>query len=232
MARLTQAFLPASPASPPPQVRDAASELFINAALGICGDRITRLEKELDDAIVRYVRAERAASFRADLMERPLSMTVPCTAGRSALNLKSPDDRLLQAQQAYARNDLRLVRALLDTVAEIERLGRPGDMSLDYTYQLAWLRVAIGDTAVAIRLLDNSLDALPALSSDNLQELAAASAVGRAMELRARLAAARGDSKTALRWARGLAMLWETADPLLGTVPNNLRTLTRGSPTF
>jgi serine/threonine protein kinase/tetratricopeptide (TPR) repeat protein len=230
MARLTQAFLPASPASPPPQVRDAATELFINAALGICGDRISRLEKQLDDAVVRYVPAERAAPFRADLMERPLSMTVPCTAGRSALNLKSPDDRLLQAQQAYARDDLRLVRALLDTVAEIERIGRPGDISLDYTYQLAWLRVALGDTAVAIRLLDNSLDALPALSSDNLQELAAAAAVGRAMELRARLAAARGDPKTAQRWARGLAMLWETADAPLRTVPNNLRSLTKAGP--
>ena len=232
IGRLTDGdFLPGSTASLPVQVRDAASELFINAALGICGERITRLEKQLDDAVVRYVPAERGARLRADLMARPLSMTVPCTAGQSALKIES-GDRLSQMQRAYARSNLRLLRALLDTITEVERQGRPGDMSLDYTYQQAWLRVAIGDTAIAMKLLDNSLDALPALSSDNLQELAAAAAVGRAMELRARLAAARGDSKTAHRWTHGLATLWETADPPLRSIPNSLRSLAGAGRTF
>ena len=224
LGRFSQPFL-LRDASMPTQVREAAVELFVNAALGICGDRIALLEKRLQDQLVRYVPADQAADLRADLLRRPLSMTVPCNGGQSALRISNPRDRLSQMQQAFARGQLPLVRALLDTVAQIERLGRPGDMSIDYTFQQAWLRAAIGDTTGATRILDNTLGALPALSADNLGELAAAAAVGRAMALRARLAASSGDSKTAQHWARALATLWATADQPLKPFLDDVRSM-------
>jgi hypothetical protein len=225
LGRLTQPFLPASAELLPAQVRDAASELFINSALGICGDRIVSLQKRVEDAFVRYLPAERAGRVRADLMARPYSMTAHCTAGQSALKIGKPLDRLQQIQQAYARHDVKLVSALLDSSAEVARRGRPGDKSLDFTFQEARVRLAIGDTAVAIGLLDNALGALPGFSSENLQELGAAAAAGQAMVLRARLAAARGDMNTAHRWARGVVLLWESSDPPMRVIANDMKAL-------
>ncbi|MDP9205839.1 MAG: serine/threonine protein kinase [Gemmatimonadota bacterium] len=229
LGRLEQPFLPLVAASMPTQVREAAVDLFVSAASGLCGTRISLLEKRLDDQLMRYVPAERAKGLRDDLFTRPLSMTAPCNGGKSALRITNPRDRLSQLQQALARGQLPLVRALLDSVARIERLGRPGDMSLDHTFQEAWLRSAIGDTAGSARMLDNTLGALPALSADNLGELAAAAAVGRAMALRARLAGASGDSKTARHWAQALATLWATADATLQSSVGDVLSLARVS---
>jgi serine/threonine protein kinase len=227
LGRLTQPFLPASAEFLPAQVRDAASELYINSAFGICGERIADLEKRVEDAVVRYLPAERAGRVRADLMARPYSMTVHCTAGQSALKMGTPLDRLHQIQQAYARREIKLARALLDSASEVARRRRPGDKSLDYTFHEAWVRVAIGDTAVAIGLLDNALGALPGFSSENLQELGAAAAAGHAMVLRARLAAARGDMKLARRWATNVALLWKTSDQPIRALANEMQSLAR-----
>jgi hypothetical protein len=171
------------------------------------------------------VPAEQANGLRADLFRRPLSMTSPCTGGKSTLGIANPEDRLSQMQQAFGRGQVSVVRALLDTVAQIERVGRPGDMSLDYTFQKAWLRSAIGDAAGSAQILDNTLRALPALSADNLGDLAAAGAIGRAMALRVRLASASGDTKTARHWARALMTLWATADQSLKPILDDVSTV-------
>ena len=57
-------------------------------------------------------------------------------------------------QQAYARGNLPVIRATLDSLSSMRRASRPGDLALDYTYQEAWLRVAIGDSAAGVRQLD------------------------------------------------------------------------------
>jgi hypothetical protein len=212
LSRASQPFLPALEDVLPVQVRYAASELLINAALGVCGDRIAALEKRLDEALIRYLPADRARGIREELMARPLSLTVHCAGGQSALRISEPRIRLYQIQQGFARGDRKLVRAFLDSSAAVARQGRPGDKSLDYTFHEAWIRAAIGDTAIAIALLDNVLGALPSFSSDNLQELGAAAASAQAMILRSRLAAARGDMKAARQWARAASLLWGTAD--------------------
>ena len=119
---------------------------------------------------------------------------------------------LYLTQQAFARGDTKRTRILLDFAAAVASQARPGDKSLDYTFQEAWIRAAIGDTAIAIGLLDNVLGALPSFSADNLQEVGAAAASAQAMILRSRLAQARGDVKTARQWARAASLLWGTAD--------------------
>jgi len=91
-------------------------------------------------------------------------------------------------------------------------MQRPADISLDRTYQEAWLRAAIGDTVGAIRQLDQTLRALPDLSSLPLQDPASFAALPRAMMLRATLAAARSDDETSKKWAAATVALWSSAD--------------------
>jgi len=49
------------------------------------------------------------------------------------------------------------------------------------------------------------------------------------MVLRSRLAAARGDMKTARQWARAASLLWETADAAVRTSANDIWLLGRNA---
>ncbi|HEU4797898.1 MAG TPA: hypothetical protein VFT63_03165, partial [bacterium] len=82
----------------------------------------------------------------------------------------------------------------------------------DYTYTMAWLLAAAGDTATAVRYLDQTLDALPTLGRNAVWELAQSAALGRGMLLRADLALARGNMQNASRWAAAVSTLWKNAD--------------------
>jgi len=158
-------------------------------------------------------------------------MLVPCNRA-SALRRQKTSDRLYLLQEAYAQNNIGRVRALFDTVALAQKAQRTGDITLDRTFQEAWLRRAIGDTAGAIRQLDRILGALPSINASALQEwnaFPAAAATPRAMLLRAEMAAARGDLTTARKWLRAVEALWQKADPRLRAQLRAVSTLATGA---
>jgi tRNA A-37 threonylcarbamoyl transferase component Bud32/tetratricopeptide (TPR) repeat protein len=214
-----------SAASLPVQVMDAAAPFFAYAALGVCADTTFALERRLDDQLAHYVAEDRLSGVIVAVKGRPLSMLVPCTAGKSSLRIDAAGNWLLKLQQAFAAGDRRTLGILLQGVASDAKTQRPGDVSLDATYQLAWLRAAMGDTAAAMRQLDRALGALPSLSASSLREAGSAAAAGRAMALRVDLATAQGNPEDQRKWARALADLWATADPPLQPVVTKMRAL-------
>jgi serine/threonine protein kinase/tetratricopeptide (TPR) repeat protein len=224
LARQTNDYA-ASAASLPVQVMDAAAPFFAFAALGVCSDTTNALERRLDDQLAHYVAEDRLPGVKVSVKARPLSMLAPCTSGRSSLGVDAAGYRLLKLQQAFARRDTRTLSLLLRTVASDTKTQRPGDVSLDVTYQLAWLRSAMGDTAAAVHQLDRVLGALPSLSASSLREAGSAAAAGRAMALRAELASAQGDSEGQKKWGSALADLWATADAPLQPVVTKMRAL-------
>jgi serine/threonine protein kinase/tetratricopeptide (TPR) repeat protein len=217
-ARLTNDYAAAAATVPVP-VMDAAAQFFAFAALGVCTDTTLVLERRLDEQLSHYVAEAQEQQLRRAVKARPLSMIAPCTAGKSSLGVEAGTNRLLKLQQAYARTDLRKLSSLLQGVTNDAKTQRPGDVSLDFTYQVAWLTSAMGDTIGAVRQLDRSLGALPSLIGLSLRDAASAAAAGRAMVLRAELADARGEVEQRRKWARAVADLWATADaPLQGVV--------------
>ncbi len=224
LARQTSDYA-ASAASLPVQVMDAAAPFFAFAALGVCSDTTRALERRLDDQLAHYVAEDKLPAVRSVVKARPLSMLAPCTGGRSSLRIDAAGNRLLKLQQAFVTRDTRSLRTLLHSVASDAKTQRPGDVSLDITYQLAWLRSAMGDTAGAVLQLDRVLGALPSLSASSLREAGSAAAAGRAMALRAELATAQGDVEAQTKWARALADLWATSDPPLQIVVARMRAL-------
>ena len=224
LARQTNDYT-ASAASLPIQVMDAAAPFFAFAALGVCSDTTRVLERRLDDQLARYVAEDRLPAATAAVKARPLSMLVPCTAGQSSLRIDAAGNWLLKLQQAFAAHDTRGLGILLRGVASDAKTQRPGDVSLDLTYQLAWLRAATGDTVAAVRQLDRALGALPSLSASSLREAGSAAAAGRAMALRVELASAQKDAESQQKWAQALADLWATADAPLQLVVKKVRTL-------
>jgi tetratricopeptide (TPR) repeat protein len=214
-ARISGAFLPASGPDIPKSVSAPAAAFFTNAAFGVCGPATDRIEQDLDRAISSGFSEDDRERARAELKSRPISLLAPCTNGMASLKIPNTTDKPLRMQQALARRDSRLLKLLLDSATAVTRTQRPSDLSLDYAYQLAWIRVASGDTASAIQYLDIVLGALPGLSSTSLRDIATAAAAVRTMALRAELAATQRDSQTSRRWANAVVALWGGADPPL-----------------
>ena len=198
---------------------------FAFSALGVCGDTTTRLEQRLDDQITHYVAEDQQLQTSTAVKARPLSMQTPCTRGRATLGIQATGNKLMKMQQALASSDSRTLNALLVSVSNEGRAQRPGDIALDFTYQVAWLRAASGDTVGAARQLDRALGSLPSLSASSVREPASAASAGRSMALRAEIAAARGDVENRRKWAGALVDLWSTADSPLQPVVARMRLL-------
>lgn len=118
----------------------------------------------------------------------------------------------LVMQWRLARGDTAGVREDFRNLLEVRRGLRPGDVAFDGTYHEAWLLLAIGDTAEATDLLDLSLEALPTLGTDLIDQLPEVATLVRGMALRAELASRTGDSTTARRWAKNVVLLWSNSD--------------------
>jgi tetratricopeptide (TPR) repeat protein len=209
----------------PIPLAEAAASLFANAAMGVCGDTIARLKTRVEQQIESSIPEGARNRVRAALTTRALSMMVPCTNGASALEIDRPSTALYRLQHAFARRDLAAVRTRLVEVAAAQRALRPTDLSIDYIFQESWVRAATGDTAGAISRLDRSLNSIATWSALAWREPGASAAVGRAMALRAELAARTGDIPKAQRWAKALTELWASADPPLRRTASEIRTL-------
>jgi tRNA A-37 threonylcarbamoyl transferase component Bud32/tetratricopeptide (TPR) repeat protein len=207
----TDAYVPPTNISIPTPVGHAAAAFFTNAAMGVCGSYLQAAEDRLDRAIASNVAEEDRLRIQTDLKQRPVSLIASCDGARSSLQFHAPQDPILQMQQDLARNDLRALKRRLQDVERQSRMERPAAFSWDYVYQLSWLRAASGDTAGAIKQLDVALGALPSSSSMWIRDVPIASAAVRAMGLRADLAAAQHDSRTAQHWGRSVTALWQGA---------------------
>ncbi|HKR09278.1 MAG TPA: serine/threonine-protein kinase [Gemmatimonadaceae bacterium] len=225
LAAITGAGVPDAFKNVPDAVNTAAAKVFARAALGLCGSPVDEARTELNDALDRYVAPAAVPSMKAAILARPLTMLGPCTGGRSTLEIQKPRDRIARMQQALARGDRATFLATADSITARTSTRRPGDLSPDFLYQQAWLRAAFGDTASAVAQLDRWLRALPGLSPPAMREAGSAAAIVRAMMLRADIAAARGDNRTAQKWAGTVSVLWSGADTSLQSELQRMKTM-------
>ena len=108
---------------------EAGAVFFAFSALGVCGDTTARLERKLDDQIMRYIAEDQQLQVATAIKERPISMQAPCTNGRAALRVHRPANKLLRMQRAFAAADSRTLDSLLTSVSTGARTQRPGDVA-------------------------------------------------------------------------------------------------------
>jgi tetratricopeptide (TPR) repeat protein len=202
--------------APPPMISDAAAAYQAIAAAGVCGEPLRQAHSDVDQAVDHYTTADARISVRQLATSRAASLSVPCL-GIHAVDSVVSRDPLVAMQKAVAANDVNRFRTLMASLNRARQHSRPGDIAIDHIYQEAWLLAATGDTAGAIGRLDLSLTALTTLNTHLLEDIPSAAALGRAMTLRADLAASRGDRRTAQRWASNVLALWAGASAALGT---------------
>lgn len=207
-----------------PLVEDAATALFMRAALGVCDDSLRMLQRRIPPMLESYVNPSLRNEAMDGILERPMQFGVECFGTKAMLDLHGPLASVVVAMQALGRGDRIAARAQLDSMQK-RPLFRPADVSLDQTISEAWVSVALGDTAGAIRKLDLTLTALPTLTPHIVYEPGMAAAVGRAMAYRAELASHRGDAGTAALWAGRVLTLWAHSDPSLGPTLDRMKAL-------
>ncbi|HEX9894156.1 MAG TPA: serine/threonine-protein kinase, partial [Gemmatimonadales bacterium] len=194
------------PVEVPVPVRADALRLMAYASFGAPADSLTALSRRVRAGVAAYIVGAVRPVVEAALLDRAAIFAFPL--------LPTPEtaqNYMLELQRAVRRRDLTTVRARLDTIAAARRGQRPGDMALEVTLAEASLRLAAADSAGATTQLDQALEALASFGMGLLREVPPAAALGRAMALRAELAAAVGDQTSARRWARALITLWSNA---------------------
>jgi hypothetical protein len=182
------------------------------------------LEDRVERLIPSYVAPGRRTKVRQALLDHPTLLAFP-ERGIRPMHRKKAGRYLLQMQWLLGQKDTTGLRESFKQIKEVQRDLRPGDVAFDATYHEAWLLLAIGDTTQATQLLDLSLDALPTMRTEILDQLPQIATLVRGMALRADLAARANDPATARRWARNVLLLWSSADPELQPTVHRMQSL-------
>jgi hypothetical protein len=212
----------------PPSVMVGRARLIVAALLGSCAvvREASRRTERLLDLHVGDARMREAA--RLAILERPYSAAIDCLPPSSIEQFAGSPDPLIRLQQLATERRVPALREAMRELARQREHGRAGDIAMNYSLGEARLLIAIGDTSAAQQRLDVALDGLNTQSTALLAEPFQAAAIPLAMELAARLAAARGDVPTWRRWSGALTTLWRHADPSLAARAAAIRTLPVG----
>jgi tetratricopeptide (TPR) repeat protein len=184
------------------------------ASLGAPADSVRSAYRRLDGMLTRSVPSATRASMRYTLLKTPAALADE-DLGSVAIVKMSGADPLLAMRAAVARGDSSAARAAGERFTADAETYTPGTLGIDRTTACARLWLALGDTALAVRQLDEALDELPRARRILLEATPQAATIGRALLLRAQLAARAGDRATARRRFAQVEALWSDADPEL-----------------
>jgi tetratricopeptide (TPR) repeat protein len=211
-ANLYEVMLPTGIERPPLQISRDAIALTNYTAFGEPRDSIVAAWKRIERALPSLVAPSKLEAMRLALLRRPLMMAAPSIGPQASASLGPTSDPVGSILVSYARGDrARAMRELLE-LRRLHAERAPGEISMDVTFQEAWLSAALGDTASAVRLLDNALNGLSRAPPSMLDSPLSIAALVRAMMLRSSLAKADGDSGTAERWSEAVRLLWGDGD--------------------
>jgi tRNA A-37 threonylcarbamoyl transferase component Bud32/tetratricopeptide (TPR) repeat protein len=211
-----------------PQVAARAGELLAHAALGACHEKMSSLRQAVDASIRSRVQPDRHDDIRQRVANAPATYLMHCTGGRSMADVDPGADMIMIAQSALARGDAAGARRALIGIAQGRAQRRPGDISVNLVSREARLRMAMGDTASAVAILDAMLGALPTISAAVLSHPLENAVLVSTMALRADVAAARRDATTAAKWGTAAAEVWGGASAELRPTVERMRRLTSG----
>ncbi|MGH7537065.1 MAG: hypothetical protein ACREMF_00395, partial [Gemmatimonadales bacterium] len=218
------------PVRAPVAVVEAALDLFAYAALGAPRDTLLALERRVNQVVGAYVEpvGGRRTLARYAALDEPAVLAYPVLGVRPVHRGSAPD-YVMEMQLAASRGDTAIVRSWITKLDTIRRIQRPGDVAIDGTYLEAWVQLQMGDSAAAIERLDASLNALPALGLNLVEQVPQAAGLVRAMAWRADLASRATDAATARAWAEAVVTLWSGADEVLQPTVARMRTLSAGT---
>src|SRR5690606_21112591 len=187
--------------------------LVIASAVPAEPARLDTLERSLLAAIDRSVDFRLREGERLQWLAYSMMLAYPEVQSAQLPALAGQGDYPVHSARALDRGDSATVRRLLEESRRARASLEQSGVSLDALPAEAALHAAAGDTAGAIRLLDESFGALAAAGPGSVEHPAKAAGFVRAALLRAALAASSGDSSDARRWRSMAEVLWSEGDP-------------------
>jgi serine/threonine protein kinase len=181
------------------------------AAIGAPRDSIIQLYGRISQDLETFVPPSQLTAIRSSLLRRPMSLAVAAVGPHFIAQLGNSSDTYSRAVSALDRGDKKQAVLFADSLAAFRSTFAPGEITLDVVLQEAWLRLALGDSATAVRSLDRALRGLTRAPETLLSE-EIASALVRTMALRASLAYAMHDQATYQKWSAAAMELWRQAD--------------------
>jgi hypothetical protein len=199
-------------------VSRAAGTALADAVVGVCETPPPALERRLLDLLRVHVQPDRQRDVADRMIVPILSFSIPCASGRAVGTIRGSGP-VVRAQAAFGLGEAARARAILDSASRSRDHLRWGDLSPTLIAREASLRLALGDTTVAIAMLDGTLESLRALSATMLAHPLENATVVRMMVVRSELAATSAGRGSSRDWAGAVATLWAGAEgPLQSTV--------------
>jgi tetratricopeptide (TPR) repeat protein len=217
-------FSRGEPVVVPAAVARASGALLAQASFPAPRDSVLAMMRRMEQQVRALVSPSRREEVLGLVLSLPTTFAYWQLPPSSVLRINAPT-ALHRMQRAHARGDTAAVRAIADSSRARRDARGVASRLIDFMYHEALVLLAVGDTAAAVMLLDDALEALPAASQILLTDVHRAAAIPLAMHLRARLAARAGDTMVARRWAQGALTLWQDADPALRAVLDDIRPL-------
>ncbi len=211
---------------PPRPVEEAAASLLTYAVFGAYPDSVRAASRRTCELIARYVPdTARASAIRSVMVAGAFGYGDAREAIVPGFEFQPPDE-VVSAVLMLAHGDTINARRQLQRLKDIDRGKLPGNgFRLAFRTAIAWL--AVGDTAEAVRHLDDMLLTLPLLDPAFLNEVSHVASVVRAFALRAELAEHLGDSGTAAANARVVVAVWGNADAEIQPLVTSMRAIAR-----
>ena len=196
----------------PPEVGADAHRLSDFSAIGGPADSIAAVTDRLLLKLGSLYPASQLSKVRIAVLHRPLSLATPIIGPERLASLGETADPFGKAARALATGSLSQARRYADSLDAVYADMAPGELTMDAVLLKAWLLTAVGDTAAAVQLLDNSFLGLSKMPANTLRDAATAAALVRAMILRAEIAWKKRDAAAAQEWSRAAEALWGRGD--------------------
>jgi hypothetical protein len=199
----------------PPALGADALTLVAYAAFGVAPDSIATIADRITQNTKSLIAPAKAASVRDAILTRPFALAAPVIGPGPLTSLGSSGDIFVRAIRFLANNDKASARRLSDSLAALWSPYPPAEITMDAVYLHAWLRAAVGDSAGAASLLDNTLRGLSIASPSFTANAIEAAGLVRATILRAELAASMRRPAIAKARAAEAYQLWGRGDPVI-----------------
>jgi len=211
---------------PPAAILEAEAPFVVRAAFGLGPDSVRLLARRLSDLIDTYAPdSSDAAQVRAAIVARGLVTFRPDLLLEPGLGVNAPDE-IVRAAADLAGGDGIGAKERLVRLQGIDKGRAPGN-GVRNAFPAALIWLALGDTAQAVRELDDLLRTVRALDPAFLGDVTDVALMVRSMALRAILAARAGDSVTARLYARAVHDLWLSSAPELKDLQQEMQRIVR-----
>ena len=207
---------------PPIEIAADAKSLEAYSAFGTPRDSIVSIVDRLSENIRAYVPPGQVSEIRTSVLTRPLGLAAPSIGAISGLGLGPTNDMFTNALTALSSGDVKRARFYADAMGSLYAERAPGEVTMDAVLQYAWLRVQVGDSAIAAKFLDDALRGLSRAPPSMLLTAHIPAALVRAMILRSQLAKKANNPALAALWAKSARQLWSNGDPAIAELLRSL----------